>query len=395
MASVAKIAAIFILFGVTFLFGILPLVVLKLFEKKLASKCNLKKWIGLLNCFSGGVFFGTSFLHLLPETVELIEESFSFDYPIAEALAGVGFFLILFIENMIGACGYGHSHNGHSHHGHSHHMHDSGHENPAQTCIEDKGHEETSSFTSKSCVNVVLEQNGINGIAPSPKDPDKTEGDGQSRTVESKSAEKIKLEQNGECSTNLGYGAISHNDAKREELNITHNEAEQPQVVIESHNPESLAFRSVVLLFALSFHMIFEGLSVGLQKTDPDTWRIMGVLALHKCIVAFSVGLQLAEGFKRLRNIISSLVLLSIVAPIGVMIGYIVTETGEDSRSENIAAGVLQGLSIGSFIYVTFFEILNKELEKGRNVWKVFSTMLGFGVVVGLLFIRDGHHGET
>lgn len=76
------------------------------------------------------------------------------------------------------------------------------------------------------------------------------------------------------------------------------------------------------------------------------------------------------------------------------MIGYIVTETGEDSRSENIAAGVLQGLSIGSFIYVTFFEILNKELEKGRNVWKVLSTMLGFGVVVGLLFIRDGHHGE-
>lgn len=389
MASVAKIAAIFILFGVTFLLGILPLAALKLFEKKLTSKCKLKKWIGLLNCFSGGVFFGTAFLHLLPETVELIEESFSFDYPIAEALAGAGFFLILFIENMIGSCGYGHSH-----HGHSHHMHDVGHENPAQTCIEDKGQEQTSSFNSKSCENVVLEQNGINGIGPSHKDSDKTEGDRQSRTVDSKSAEKIKLEKNGECSAILGYGTISHNDTKKEEINITHNEAEQPQVVIESHNPEFLAFRSVVLLFALSFHMIFEGLSVGLQKTDPDTWRILGVLALHKCIVAFSVGLQLAEGFKRLRNIISSLALLSIVAPIGVIIGYIVTETGEDSRSENIAAGVLQALSIGSFIYVTFFEILNKELEKGRNIWKVLSTIIGFAVVVGLLFIRDGHHGE-
>lgn len=381
MASIAKIAAIFILFGVTFLLGILPLAVLKLFERKLASKCTLKKWIGLLNCFSGGVFFGTAMLHLLPETVELIEEAFSFEYPIAEALAGAGFFLILFIENMIGSCGYGHSH----------HMHDTGHENPAQTCVEDKCEEQTSTFNSKSCESTVLEQNGICVLSTSQVDCDRVEGDRHSRIVDSKETEKVKLEQNGECSTNLSYGAISNNGMKKEEISIAQNEVEQPRVVIETHDPEFLAFRSVVLLFALSFHMIFEGLSVGLQKTDPDTWRIMGVLTLHKCIVAFSVGLQLAEGLKKLRNIIFSLALLAIVAPIGVIIGYIVTETGEDSRSENIAAGVLQGLSIGSFIYVTFFEILNKELEKGRNIWKVLSTTLGFGVVVGLLFIRDGH----
>lgn len=41
-----------------------------------------------------------------------------------------------------------------------------------------------------------------------------------------------------------------------------------------------------------------------------------------------------------------------------------------------------------------FFEILNKEFEKGWNVWKVLLIMFGFGVVVGLLFIGDSYYGD-
>ncbi|XP_061174180.1 zinc transporter ZIP1-like [Saccostrea echinata] len=345
MASVAKIASIFILFFVTFLIGLLPLAMLKLFEKKLASQSKLKKWIGVLNCFAGGVFFGTAILHLLPESVELFEESVSFDYPIAEGLTGAGFFLILLIEHIIGTCGYGHSH----------HMHDVGHENPAHIDTYKEGKNEKTS------------------------------------TFDLKSSEKEQLEKNGDCSDNVKYGAITLDNTKKEAV-ISIPSEEEPKVEIEMHDPEFLAFRSIVLLMALSFHMIFEGLSVGLQRSDPNTWKLLGILTIHKCIVAFSVGLQLAEGFKKFRSILVSLTLLSIVAPIGVVIGYIVTETGEDSHSEAIAAGVLQSLSVGSFIYVTFFEILNKELRKGRNLSKVVFTILGFGLVIGLQFYKDEAH---
>ncbi|XP_062588181.1 zinc transporter ZIP1-like [Saccostrea cucullata] len=344
MASVAKIASIFILFFVTFLIGLLPLAMLKLFEKKLASQSKLKKWIGVLNCFAGGVFFGTAILHLLPESVEMFEESVSFDYPIAEALTGVGFFLILLIEHIIGTCGYGHSH----------HIHDIGHENPVHIDTYQEANEKTSTF-------------GLNV------------------------SEKKQLDKNCDCSENVKYGAITSDNTKKEAI-ISIPGQEEPKVEIEMHDPEFLAFRSVVLLMALSFHMIFEGLSVGLQRSDPNTWKLLGILAIHKCIVAFSVGLQLAEGFKKFRSILVSLTLLSIVAPIGVVIGYIVTETGEDSHSESIAAGVLQSLSVGSFIYVTFFEILNKELKKGRNLSKVVFTIVGFGLVIGLQFFKDEGH---
>ena len=383
MASIAKIVSIFIIFTITFLFGLLPLALLKLFEKKFASKNKLRKWIGLLNCFSGGVFFGTAMLHLLPEAVEMIKMAFSMDYPIAEALSGAGFFLILLIENFIGSCGYGHSH-----------MHDIGHDNPAHSviCVEEKPEEQTSTFTSESCEKSAIETNGRCGGGPSHSHGEEGVREISSAESGSKSAEKIKLEQNGDSQGIHSYGAIATIDVKTEENNKAHQvEVEEPPVVIEGHDPEFLAFRSVVLLIALSFHMIFEGLSVGLQQTDQDTWKLMGVLSLHKCIVAFSVGLQLAEGLKKLRHIIVSLVLLAVVAPIGVVIGYVVTEVGEDSNSEHIAAGVLQSLSIGSFIYVTFFEILGKELAKGRNLSKVLCTILGFAIVGGMRFTSDSH----
>lgn len=343
MASVAKIASIFILFFVTFLIGLLPLAVLKIFERNLVSQNKLKKWIGILNCFAGGIFFGTAILHLLPESVELLEESIAFEYPIAEAVTGAGFFLILLIEHVIGSCGFGHAH----------HMHDTGHENPVH--IDAKSEEQASTFDE-------IPSNNIGS------------------------------DKNGECIGTAKYGTIMLADTKEEvKVSIPKRETE-PEVIIEKHDTDFLAFRSIILLMALSIHMIFEGLSVGLQKTDSDAWKLLGILALHKCTVAFSVGLQLAEGLKRLRSVIVSLTLLSIVAPIGVVIGYIVTETGQDSRSENIAAGVLQSLSVGSFIYVTFFEILNRELTKGRNLLKVVFTMVGFGLVILLQFFKDEHH---
>jgi zinc transporter 1/2/3 len=348
MASVAKIASIFILFFITFLIGLLPLAIFKIFKKNLVSQNKLKKIIGILNCFAGGIFFGTAILHLLPESIELLEESIAFDYPIAEAVTGAGFFLILLIEHVIGACGFEHAHN----------MHDTGHEN----------HTHIGTYSKKT-------------------------SEAEANTFDEVSTIKLGSEKNSDCNGSAKYGTIVLATDSKDETKITIPNGEiEPEVVIEKHDTDFLAFRSIVLLMALSIHMVFEGLSVGLQKTDSETWELLGILALHKFTVAFSVGLQLAEGLKRLRSVLVSLTLLSIVAPVGVVIGYIVTETGIDSQSENIAGGVLQSLSVGSFIYVTFFEILNRELTKGRNLLKVVFTMVGFGLVILLQFFSDEDH---
>lgn len=117
MASAARITGIFILFFITFLIGLIPFALLRIFEKKL-SKENIKKWIAILNCFTGGVFLATAILHLLPESRELLTESISFEYPVTEAIAGCGFLLTLTLEHLVSYYGFG-----------NFHMHDHGHDN--------------------------------------------------------------------------------------------------------------------------------------------------------------------------------------------------------------------------------------------------------------------------
>lgn len=317
MASAARITGIFILFFITFLIGLIPFALLRIFEKKL-SKENIKKWIAILNCFTGGVFLATAILHLLPESRELLTESISFEYPVTEAIAGCGFLLTLTLEHLVSYYGFG-----------NFHMHDHGHDNKIE-----------------------------------PNDAKDLEMAGSNKT------EDTDKKGNADKSTE--------------------------EVIIEQPNLKFLVFRSFLLLLALSFHMIFEGLAVGLQKEEEDAWILLGVLSLHKIAVAFSVGFQLEENLRKFKYVILSLFLLSIVAPIGVVIGYIVTEVGDDAHGQDVASGVLQSLSVGCFLYVTFFEILNHEIHiaKERSHWKVFFTIIGFAIVVGIQFVKHDHEGH-
>lgn len=262
MASAARITGIFILFFITFLIGLIPFALLRIFEKKL-SKENIKKWIGILNCFTGGVFQATAILHLLPESRELLTESISFEYPVTEAIAGCGFLLTLTLEHLVSYYGFG-----------NFHMHDHGHDNKIE-----------------------------------PNDAKDLEMAGSNKT------EDTDKKGNADKSTE--------------------------EVIIEQPNLKFLVFRSFLLLLALSFHMIFEGLAVGLQKEEEDAWILLGVLSLHKIAVAFSVGFQLEENLRKFKYVILSLFLLSIVAPIGVVIGYIVTEVGDDAHGQDVASDVL------------------------------------------------------
>ena len=64
--------------------------------------------LSILNCFSGGVFLGVTFLHLLPDITEDWEKIFSevmkTSYPFDRFLVVIGFFIILVVEQMAYAC---------------------------------------------------------------------------------------------------------------------------------------------------------------------------------------------------------------------------------------------------------------------------------------------------
>jgi zinc transporter 1/2/3 len=327
MVSAARISGIFIMFFATFLFGLVPFALLRVFEKKL-SKQSVKKWIGVLNCLNGGIFLGTATLHLLPEARELLMSCISLEYPVTEAITGCGFLMTLTLEHLVVYYGRGH-----------HHVHDS-----------------------KSEEDVTKSLNCENNC----ENREKENGTGEVNNENSELNERKNANENkrGEDSK-VGEPLIGF-----------------------------LAFRSFLLLLALSFHMVFEGLAIGLQTDEGDAWLLLGVICLHKVVVAFSVGFQLKENLNQVRKAILSLFVLSVMTPIGIGIGYIVAETGKNGNGQDIASGILQSLSVGCFFYVTFLEILNDEIctTKDRSHCKVLFTAVGFGIMVGLQFVKGNHH---
>ena len=151
-----------------------------------------------------------------------------------------------------------------------------------------------------------------------------------------------------------------------------------------SHSP----VRTFIMLAALSLHSVFEGLSVGLQQTEAGVLSIFGALILHKCIIAFSIGLNLVQSKLSFWSIIKSNAIFCISSPIGIALGIIVIKYADESAS-NTASGILQGLACGTFLYVTFFEVLPHEFNKPADrVMKLLFVVIGFIFVNGILFLE-------
>jgi hypothetical protein len=64
-----------------------------------------KRTLSYLMCLGGGIFFGTYLLHMGPEVQNILKTSLldphGITYPVAELIAGAGFFIVLFAEKFV------------------------------------------------------------------------------------------------------------------------------------------------------------------------------------------------------------------------------------------------------------------------------------------------------
>ena len=152
-----------------------------------------------------------------------------------------------------------------------------------------------------------------------------------------------------------------------------------------SHSP----VRSIIMLAALSLHSVFEGLAVGLQETVAQVMAIFGALILHKCIIAFSIGLNLIQSKLAVKAMIVSNAVFCIASPIGIGIGILVDEVTSQSTELSMTSGILQGIACGTFLYVTFFEVLPHEFNRPSDrILKLLFVIIGFIVVNGMILLE-------
>lgn len=185
--------------------------------------------------------------------------------------------------------------------------------------------------------------------------------------------------------------------SEREVLQIneasTTNSSDLPEPV-ETKPTSNL--RSVLLMVTLSLHSLFEGLAIGLQTDIPSFVQVLVAVLLHKVVIAFSMGLNLLQSELALITVIILDFLFSVTSPIGLLVGLYVDYEISGSVEVAVLSGVLQGIACGTFLYITCFEVLPRELEQGRDrLMKLLMLLVGFSMSCGVVFLDPENQGTS
>lgn len=145
--------------------------------------------------------------------------------------------------------------------------------------------------------------------------------------------------------------------------------------------------RLLGLVLALSAHAVFEGVALGLQEDGAQLASLFVGVAIHETLAAVALGVSVAKtcvGMKRALQLGGA---LSLMIPLGVVLGMLIESA--HTLAATVASVLLQGLAAGTFLFITFFEILSRELEdKQDRLLKVLFLILGYSTLALLVFIR-------
>lgn len=114
--------------------------------------------------------------------------------------------------------------------------------------------------------------------------------------------------------------------------------------------------------------------------------EICVAIVVHKSIIVFSLAVKLVQSGVPPLWLAAYVGVFAMMSPVGIAIGISVMEAQLSSGA--LIQAVLEGLAAGTFIYITFLEILPHELNSsGKQLLKVLFILLGFGIMAALTFL--------
>ncbi|XP_068643471.1 zinc transporter 2 [Aristolochia californica] len=145
---------------------------------------------------------------------------------------------------------------------------------------------------------------------------------------------------------------------------------------------------TLLLILALCFHSVFEGIAVGIADTKGGAWRNLWTISLHKVFAAIAMGIALLRMLPD-RPFLTSIAYsfaFAISSPIGVGIGIAIDATTQGSVADWIFA-ISMGISTGVFIYVAINHLIAKGFKPLKPCYfdtpfcKFFAVLVGVGVI--------------
>ncbi|KAL1822813.1 hypothetical protein ACET3Z_009591 [Daucus carota] len=145
---------------------------------------------------------------------------------------------------------------------------------------------------------------------------------------------------------------------------------------------------SILLIFALCFHSVFEGIAIGIADTKADAWKALWTISLHKIFAAIAMGIALLRMIpdRPLLSCVAYAFAFAISSPIGVAIGIVIDATTQGAVADWIFA-ISMGLACGVFIYVSINHLLTKGYAPLKSVkvdtphYRFLAVTLGVAVI--------------
>lgn len=390
----AKVVGIIITFVLPMFFTILPHFLAGYIERK--GKRG-ERVLCLLMCYGGGIFFGTFLLHMGPEVRHLLDvwllKPYNIRYPLTDLIIGCGFFFVLYAEKIVMRI------NKRRLQRRDRRMRENcimyQRNNQAFVCIGCSAGKKCDGFMDSQVVCVGNSPNICSRISIQVADIEhgardvagySLSGNGGWNGDEISTTDTMDTSVSDDSSNKPAAVGMSTTENERcgDKLGVVANaDAAAAADAHQQHQHDAEAthhnVRSLILIMALSLHHIFEGMSLGLQHSVSRVFTLLIALMCHETIISFSLGLQFVKCKYRLKRHIITALCCCIIMPIGVGIGTVMTEVGAESTPLEIANGVLQAFAAGTFIFVTFFEILQEEIDPhDTSIGKIACVMAGF-----------------
>lgn len=358
-----------ILFGIVrFFFGMLPLKIYALVQKwenkedQVAFEGSkrhdqVKCGLAMLQSFGGGVLFATCLLHMMPEVHQSVEELKKYtksttDYPFSQLIVCLGFLAIYFVEEISNwliskvpeervEC-----------------QKSSRSITPNTRKVSPLGMEKQAPFTVEAAMEKLHD-------ADDDCTPHRDEVDTHSDAYYEVAAEN---EKNLQLSKEINEPTTTTVDA----------------IIIEEEAiTKQHVFRGILVILALSLHALLEGLAIGLQNSTANIWYLTVAVSIHSATILFYIGLELLLANTRLCLIVLHILILSLTSPMGIVIGLLITVNYDmNTKAKSTAVVFLEGLSAGTVLYITFFEVLNREKER-----RVYRLRRAFCIVGGFMLM--------
>jgi len=322
-----KIICLIAIWLVSFCFGLIPFSL-----KSKNDKDSLRyRLLSIGNAFSGGVFLGGGFCHLLPDAWELWQNLNFTTAPIAPVLSVCGFLLVFLLEKVIFL--HKHPHTAHPDEHILGHHHYPGLDEDTRT----KKDIEVGSSSSVNAHITSAEEGKEPLLRPEKKIP---------------SYDDQKSQTKGKKKGNL--------------------------------------FLPIILTLVLSVHSLIAGFTMGVQPQFHEVITIFIAIISHKWTESFSLGVTLVKSnVHSWLSVFKFLTIYSLMTPLGVILGLVLS-LYISGTPEAIVNAVSSGIASGTFIYIALIDILMHEFSTPQDKWiKYFMILIGFGMMTGSVFLFD------